>query len=499
MRKNRNNSGSNEISILAVDDDPTMTLTLQAYFQSSGYRMDVENDPLLAIERVRNGAYDILMLDFLMTPICGDKVVEEIRKFNQDIYIILLTGHKNMVPPIRTIRELAIQGYFEKSNRFDQLELLVESCVKSIRQMKAIRQYETGLHQMITLMPNIYHLQEREKILNQIVVTACEVLKCKRSFLALAGDEKAEKIVKGYEYAFCGSCDENEIAQMISRLDVRVRAEDIYESDAYLVVPLTGPDGKKLGYLGAQVPRAIQEQDRQLLKMLGRQSAIAIDNIRLHMALTNKHQELENANEMLRKNYMDMISALRSTVDARDIYTRNHSDRVSWYAVLLSEALGNTKAYSERIRIAGLFHDIGKIAIPDDVLMKAGSLTEEEYEVIKGHPVKGEQILGAVSQLFDILPAVRYHHERFDGSGYPDGLRGEEIPESARIIAVADAFDAMVSNRRYRHSMSLERAISELEAGRDTQFDGKMVDAFLPLLDHFDEIQEEMKGVNINE
>ena len=119
MRKNRNNSGSNEISILAVDDDPTMTLTLQAYFQSSGYRMDVKNDPLLAIERVRNGAYDILMLDFLMTPICGDKVVEEIRKFNQDIYIILLTGHKNMVPPIRTIRELAIQGYFEKSNRFD--------------------------------------------------------------------------------------------------------------------------------------------------------------------------------------------------------------------------------------------------------------------------------------------------------------------------------------------------------------------------------------------
>ena len=131
-------------SILALDDDPTMTLTLQTYFQRSGYHVDTENDPYQAIERVRNGHYDILLLDFLMTPICGDQVVEQIRSFNQDLFIILLTGHKSMAPPIKTIRDLEIQGYYEKSDRFDQLELLVESCIKSIKQMRTIQNYQKG-------------------------------------------------------------------------------------------------------------------------------------------------------------------------------------------------------------------------------------------------------------------------------------------------------------------------------------------------------------------
>ena len=484
----------NEISILAVDDDPTMTLTLQAYFQSSGYLIDVENEPLDAIERIRNGTYDILLLDFLMTPICGDKVVEEVRKFNKDIYIILLTGHKNMVPPIRTIRELEIQGYFEKSNRFDQLELLVESCVKSIRQMKVLRQYESGLHQMLSVMPEIYRLQEPEKIEKQIVQSVCGILKCKKSFLAFRMGEITA--VPDYNYTFCGVCEETQIREIINILDGRSAAPALYEQQNYLIVPIISPDGKKFGYLGTVIQRQVQEQDRQLLKMLGRQAAIAMDNIQLHMELAEKHRQLQTASEHLRSNYIDMIMGLRSTVDARDIFTRGHSDRVSYYSVLLARQLNKPEAYVERIRVAGLFHDIGKIAIADDILMKEGTLTDEEYEVIKTHPDHGAQILGAISQFSDILPAVRYHHERYDGKGYPCGLKGEEIPEQARIIAVADAFDAMTSTRRYRKSMSLETAVSELTAGKGTQFDGAMVDAFLPLLDHFDEICSEMKGDN---
>ena len=131
MRQHKQNPSENEFSILTLDDDPIMTSTIQAYFQRSGYRVDVENDPHSAIERIRQGKYDILLLDFLMSPICGDQVVEEIRKFNQDLFIILLTGHKSMAPPIMTIRALDIQGYYEKSDRFDQLELLVESCQNS--------------------------------------------------------------------------------------------------------------------------------------------------------------------------------------------------------------------------------------------------------------------------------------------------------------------------------------------------------------------------------
>lgn len=156
MRKNRALAPQSDCSILAVDDDPIMTLSLQSYFQAAGYHVDVENDPVNAIQRVREGHYDILLLDFLMMPISGDQVVEQIRQFNDELYIILLTGHKSMAPPIKTIRELAIQGYYEKSDRFDQLELLVESCVKSIRQMRTIRSYQQGLDKILYVMPHIY-------------------------------------------------------------------------------------------------------------------------------------------------------------------------------------------------------------------------------------------------------------------------------------------------------------------------------------------------------
>jgi len=144
MRKSKTIS-QNQISILTLDDDPIITSTIKDYFCRSGYAVDIENDPVAAIERIRAGSYDILLLDFLMSPICGDQVVEEIRKFNTDLFIVLLTGHKSMAPPVKTIRQLDIQGYYEKNDRFDQLELLVESCVKSIKQLRIIKKYQGEL------------------------------------------------------------------------------------------------------------------------------------------------------------------------------------------------------------------------------------------------------------------------------------------------------------------------------------------------------------------
>ena len=306
MRKNRAVADS-EYTILTVDDDPIMTSTIQAYFQRNGYRVDVENDPRRAIERIRTGSYDILLLDFLMAPICGDQVVSEIRAFNRDLFIILLTGHKSMAPPIKSIRELDIQGYYEKSDRFDQLELLVESCVKSIRQMRTIKKYQ----------------------------------------------------------------------------------------------------------------------------------------------------------EELEEGYMETISTLRYIVETRDSETRGHSDRVAQLSVQIGTELGLEKTMLEQLRVAGLFHDIGKIGVPDQVLLKPSRLTDEEYAEIKKHPVTGAGILAGISRLKELVPMVQGHHERYDGRGYPEGLVGEMIPLGARIIAVADAFDAIVSNRQYRKGRSFEEAVEE--------------------------------------
>jgi len=185
MRQGKRMTKRNTFSILTVDDDPIMTSTLQAYFQRSGYLVDTENDPSKAVERVRNGRYDILLLDFLMIPICGDQVVEQIRRFNKEIYIILLTGHKSMAPPIKTIRELEIQGYFEKSDRFDQLELLVESCVKSIRQMRTIQEYQHGLSAILDILPRIYHLQAAEKLAESIMEGVREITRSEDVFVGI--------------------------------------------------------------------------------------------------------------------------------------------------------------------------------------------------------------------------------------------------------------------------------------------------------------------------
>ena len=144
--------------MMVLDDDMNLTPALQAYFEANGYDVDTDNNPVQALERMRDSHYDILLLDFLMEPLCGDEVVSRLREFDRDIYIILLTGHMELAPPLNTLRELDIQGYYEKSDRFDQLALLVESCVKSIRQMNIIRDYRDGLARILEASPSLNRL-----------------------------------------------------------------------------------------------------------------------------------------------------------------------------------------------------------------------------------------------------------------------------------------------------------------------------------------------------
>ena len=271
-----------------------------------------------------------------MTPVHGDQVVEEIRKFNKDLYILLLTGHKDLAPPLDTIKRLDIQGYCEKSDKMDQLLLLVESGIKAVAQMNLIRQI---------------------------------------------------------------------------------------------------------------------------------------------------NEELKDTYDKLEQAYMESIETLRFTVEAKDPYTRGHSDRVSEYSVLIGKKLGLSESDLKILKLGGLFHDIGKIGVPDSILLKESKLTDDEYSEIKNHPTIGAHILSNATIFRDILPIVKHHHERYDGNGYPGKLKGEDIPYLARIAAVADSFDAMTSKRTYRDSLPLDVVKSEIERCKGTQFDPAIADAFLDILD----------------
>ena len=348
MRKalqNQLNGQTNEkYRIIAVDDEDGILESLSIFLKRTDYEFIGVTDPVEAIERVRSEHFDLMLLDFMMTPLHGDEVVEEIRKFNKELYILLLTGHKDLVPPLETIKRLDIQGYCEKSDKFDQLLLLIESGIKSIKQMYEI---------------------------------------------------------------------------------------------------------KKI------------------------------------------NEELTESNEKLEQAYLDMVETLRFTVEAKDSYTRGHSDRVSEYSVLLGQKVGLSDQELKLLKIGGLFHDIGKIGIPDSILLKPDKLTDEEYSEIKNHPSIGAHILGSAAAFKEMIPIVKHHHEKFDGRGYPSGLKGEEIPYLARIAAIADTFDAMTSRRSYRNALDLQVVKDEIKKCEGTQFDPQLAEAFLEILDNdFDKIKE---------
>jgi putative nucleotidyltransferase with HDIG domain len=194
--------------------------------------------------------------------------------------------------------------------------------------------------------------------------------------------------------------------------------------------------------------------------------------------LAQKHQQLRTA-------YIQTIGALAEAVDAKDAYTRGHSERVGVYASKIAREMNFEKDFIERVYIAGLLHDVGKIGVRDSVITKPDRLTMEEYEEIKMHPEIGAKILEPVDFLKDVAPCVRHHHEWFDGSdrGYPARLKGDQIPLPSRVILVADTVEAMTSDRPYRKALPLESVVSEVHKFSGTQFDPKCAEAFLTLIE----------------
>jgi len=221
--------------------------------------------------------------------------------------------------------------------------------------------------------------------------------------------------------------------------------------------------------LGSLNTNAFGNEEKQMLKTLASQAAVAIENARLF--------------ENTQHTYFETIRSLAQALEARDSYTRGHSERVTKYSILLASQLRLDERYQSILGYAGLLHDIGKIGISDAILHKPDDLTAEERKIIENHPLFGENIIGPIKFLKEAQLAVLHHHEWYNGSGYPAGIKGEAIPVTARIIGVADAFDAMTSERPYRSALSVSEACTRLTDNSGTQFDPTVIDAFIVLVD----------------
>lgn len=340
----KQSNGNEKCKIILVDDEPNIIDSLSIYSKISGHDLFIVSEPFEAVEQIKNKHFDLMLLNFSMNSINNVKILEDVRRFDKKISILLLTDNSNPAPSLELIKRLDIQGYFEKNTQFGQLLLLIDSAVKNIYQMNLI----------------------------------------------------------------------NEINDELSRT--------LFE---------------------------------------------------------------------LEKSYMETIQTLRHTVEAKDPYTRGHSDRVSAYSVLIGKYMALDEGSLNLLRVGGLFHDIGKIAIPDKILLKPRKLANSEYSQIKKHPSIGAHILSSYTLFKDIIPIVACHHERYDGNGYPSKISGDSIPFLARIVAISDAFDSMTSRRSYRDVLPINSVISEFNNCKGSQFDPKITDVFLDILNnHFDEIED---------
>ncbi len=205
-----------------------------------------------------------------------------------------------------------------------------------------------------------------------------------------------------------------------------------------------------------------------------------IDLVRLQRSLAT---EVERKTRAVERLSLHIVQTLADAIDAKDTYTHGHSRRVAEYATEIARRHGHSEQECHDIYMMGLLHDVGKIGVPDAVINKPGRLTDDEFALIKQHPPKGARILANIQEMPRLATGAHWHHERFDGRGYPDGISGYDIPEEARIIAVADAYDAMTSNRSYRDVLSQETVRGEIEKGRGTQFDPTFADIMLSMID----------------
>lgn len=368
-----------------------------------------------------------------------------------------------------------------------------EAEIKEIKELKDyIKNLEVineGLRHSFEELTTLYRLVDiiteaktLERVLNSLIDLASEIIPCEGAILFLV-DEKSGEIDVALKRNISRKIDNKVSLQnkkkviewalkkgrTIALPDIE---EDAEETDkvTFVLVPLIAHD-KPVGLIDiiTDTPEGdITSRDLSLLTILAKQSALAIENVKLY--------------ESIKKDQISIIKALAATVDAKDHYTLGHSQKVSQYSVIVAEEMGLSERETEIIKYAGLLHDIGKIALPDDIIKKPSRLSEHEFEVVRKHPIIGAKIIKEIEALAGMVPVVLHHHERFDGKGYPDGLKGEDIPVGARIVHVTDAYDTMVSARAYRDMLPPELAISELRKNAGAQFDPKVVDIFITSL-----------------
>jgi putative nucleotidyltransferase with HDIG domain len=476
-------------TILLVDDySPTRSLIAEALEQNEDYRVCEAGNGREAIDLLQIKPCDMVITDIMMPVMNGMELLQSLREKDIPIPVVMITS-KPAVDLAVSAMKSGVVDFLEKPFDLDTLLLKVDLYLKDNESfaLPHVQQGDVTLREereQLSLKNYVFEtvekaVEDNDEIFTTIVELAVKIANGESGALLLY-DRKYEKFYpkaqKGEDYGYYG-------ANTITTLK-DIFLEAITKKDAVMVHSDVDP------FISPSLICAPLFIHRTVFGVLSirrkRGSGIFTKNDLCQILSLAKRASLNLENKMLYDsiydNMTDTLMALVSSIQVRDHYTEEHSSRVTDSVVKIAKKMNVSPVETETLRIAALLHDIGKIAIPDDILLKPAALTREEYETIKEHPVIGDEILSHIPLLDDERKIVRHHHERWDGKGYPDGLLGNEIPFLARITAVADSYDAMTSDRPYRKGLSLDNTIRELEKNRNTQFDPDVVDAFLEIL-----------------
>jgi putative nucleotidyltransferase with HDIG domain len=500
--------GTENLSILLVDDEPNIREALAEYLSSlNNHRLVTAANGAEALERFAPGKFDCAFLDLKMPGMNGVELLARLKEQDQTLPVVIMTGFPSLDAAIDTMRQGA-SDFLIKPFNLDQVQATLERVVREhrllqenlrlserLKQQDKIERLNRELSRRVReqqvlhkISEAIDHLHTSEEIYQGIADLAREHLEAGKAAVLLldpVGGQLVVITVAGFRPEVvgqvAGSQDEGFCGRVLAggkpvmgRPEAMEEAERLLPvSGSLLCLPIMIRD-QPLGLLLVGEKRGglpFRGEDVFLARFLLQKAALSVENIALYESMVS--------------NLHSTLGALVRAMEAKDPYTRQHSRRVTNLAVLTAEVLGLDPGQMEALKFAGYLHDIGKIGVKDHILLKESKLTAEEYQEIKRHPAIGESIIRAMDLGQDERHIVRHHHERWDGGGYPDGLAGEDIFLLARVVAVADAYDAMTSHRSYRRSRSVTEAINELTQCAGSQFDPMVVEAFLEMLGRY--------------
>lgn len=488
----KENKTGEKRKILVVDDYlPTRRLIVDALGQYPHYEIDEAENGEEALQLFNKNNYNLVISDIMMPGMSGMDLLNKIREKNLSAAVIMITGNPTVDLTVSAIKKGAVD-FLTKPFDIDDLlykvdihlrekSLLSDGNEEKNREQEDLKNITDELSKQGYIYDYIEDSpMDNDAIFEKIVSLALKLVDGEICSILLFDEMDNEfhpqivkDIMEGRNDNFTNSAALKEIfAEVVKRKEAVV----IDSTDHPDISPslICAPLMIRNSILGIMIIR--KKRNREVFNKKDLHHILSLTK-RASLNLENKILY-----ESIYSNIMDTLKSLISSVQARDHYTEEHSQRVTELSLKIATEMNCSIKDMESLKIAGILHDVGKIAVPDNILLKPGRLTDEEYLIIKNHPTIGENILRPVVLLEKERKIIHCHHERWDGKGYPMGIAGKEIPLLARILAVADSYDAMTNNRPYRPAMTAEKAVEELVRNKNSQFDENVVAAFINIV-----------------